>query len=136
MVLLRGPGPVQIPKGKEAFVGTWEDGAGFTLEITSEGRAKVAEEKTAKVLPCNTPVQPGETREFIASFRTDDILELSSGAIGPAKVYHVDRRPLSQKDRIRMVLNGSDPYVRTNAMVLVKRTLPSAATNQPAKAKL
>lgn len=132
LMILRGPGPTPLGKGREAFVGSWDSGTGFSLELTSDGRARVSADKTAKVQSCNTPVQPGESKEFTASFRSDDVLELSSGTLGASKLYHVDRRPFTQKNQIKMVLNGSDPYARTNGLVLIKRQNAEA---KPAEAK-
>jgi hypothetical protein len=135
VAILRGPGATAIPKDKEAYVGVWENSAGFTLEITSEGRAKVMEDKEAKVAECNTPVKPGESGEFLANFRSDDKLELSSGVVGGSKVYHIDRRPFPQNKQIKMVLNGSDPYVRTNGLILIKKQMSEAKAQKPVEKK-
>jgi hypothetical protein len=143
-VIYRGPGPVSVPKDKEAYVGVWESNAGFTLEITAEGRARVSQAKDAKIDPWNTPVKPGETNEFLVTFRADEKLELSSGPLTEPKVYHIDRHPFPQAKQIKMVLNGSDPYKRASGFALVKKPpLPAQApppklqaapqTNDPAK---
>jgi hypothetical protein len=130
LAIYRGPGPTRVPKEKAAFVGLWDNGTGFKLEITAEGRAKITQEKDAKVEPCNTPLTTEGQGEFLINFRTDDVLELTSGVLGSPKVYHIDRRPQPQGKQIKMVLNGSDPYQAKSAMILVKTPTP----NPPAPA--
>jgi len=120
ILICRGPSPVPLPKGKEAFVGVWDSGNGLRLEITDEGRAKAIEDKDAKVDSCNSPVAPGTTADFLAEFH-DDRLELLSGVLGPSKVYHLDRSPFTQGKQTKMVLNGSLPYKRASGMVMVKK---------------
>ncbi len=129
-VILRGPAPIPVGREKEAYVGTWDNGSGFALEISAEGRAKVSQKKDAKVAPCNTPVVPGSSAEFLVEFR-DDRIELSSGALGQTKIYHIDRWPFHQGKQIKMVLNGSDPYVRTNGIILFKKPPVQVDSQKP-----
>ncbi|HEY5909033.1 MAG TPA: hypothetical protein VJA21_00360 [Verrucomicrobiae bacterium] len=129
-IILRGPGPTPLPKEQEPYVGVWDNGAGFKLEITSDGRVKVSQAKDAKVDACNTPVRPGESAEFLVEFR-DDRLQLGRGTLGETKTYHIDRPPFSRSKRITMVLNGSDPYYRTNGMLLVKTPPADAKSEKP-----
>lgn len=132
-VILRGPPPIPVGRGQEVYVGTWQNGAGFTMEITTEGRVKVSLDKDAKVAPCNTPIPPGAAGEFLAQFR-DNRLDLSgAGVLGETKVYQIDRPPFSQGKQIKMVLNGSDPYYRTNGMILIKKTAAKAEASKPDK---
>jgi hypothetical protein len=120
-VLVRGPGPTPLTKEREVFIGVWDSGKGLKVEFTAEGTAKVTQEKDAKVDSWNSPVKPGETAEFSADFGGDDRLELSSGPLRAAKVYHIDRRPRQMGKQIRMVLNGSDPYKPGGGVVMVKQ---------------
>ncbi len=129
-IILRGPAPTPVGREKEAYVGTWDNGSGFTLEIGSDGRARVTQEKEAKVAPCNTPVPAGSSGEFRLEFR-DDRIELISGVLGQTKTYHIDRWPFHQGKQVKMVLNGSDPYFRTNGMALFKKEAPVAKSEKP-----
>jgi hypothetical protein len=122
VAIVRGPGPTPIPKDKQACVGIWRDGAGFSMEITADGHAKISQEKGSKVNPSNWPVPPGDTATFQISFRGDDRMELSSSALSGTKVYHIDRYPHAAGKQIKMVLNGSDPYNKSRGMTLVKES--------------
>jgi hypothetical protein len=73
------------------------------------------------VAACNTPVQPGETKVFNANLRGDDLLELGSGALGETKVYRIQRPPHNEGKQMKMTLNASDPYQKTNGLVLIRR---------------
>jgi hypothetical protein len=120
-IIYRGPGPTPVPKDKESFVGLWQNGAGFTMEITPEGQAKIAEDKDSKVDEWNNPLT-GRTAEVMQMyFRADEKLELTEGPFGKTKVYHIDRSPHPDGKQIKMILNGSDPYNRGSGMLLVKR---------------
>lgn len=130
-IILRGPAPIPVGREQTAYLGTWDNGAGFKIEITVAGKAKVTCEKDALVAPCNTPVPAGASGEFLVEFR-DDRVELSAGVLGEKKTYHIDRWPARQGKQIRMVLNGSDPYVRTNGMILLKQETTPAQSEKPA----
>ncbi len=130
VILLRGPAPTPLAKEREAYVGVWDNGSGFRLDLTTDGRAKVSLAKDGKVEPCNTPVQAGGAGEYLAEFH-DNRLELKGGLLGEAKIYHIDRRPVRQGKQIKMVLNGSDPFNRNSGMILVKQT--AQGTNAPPK---
>ncbi len=130
-VILRGPAPTPVGKEQEVYVGTWENGSGFTMEIGNDGRVKITHDKDAKVQPCNTPVQPGGSGEFTVEFR-DDRLALSGGVLGLTKTYHIDRQPFPKGKRMTMVLNGSDPYSRTNGMILVRKPSPDSKPERSA----
>ena len=121
IVICRGPGPTPVPKEKERYVGVWDSGTGLRMELNKAGEAKVTEASDAKVADCNTPVKPGETKVFNATFRGDDFLELASGALGESKVYRIVRHPYGEGKQTKMILNASDPYQRTNGMVLVRK---------------
>jgi hypothetical protein len=121
-VICRGPGPTPLSKEQERFIGTWDNQAGFTLEIAKSGQVKVSRQKDAKIDPCNTPVEPGESKLFEVSFPSDDRLQLTSSALSQPKVYHIDRRPHPESKTIKMTLNGSDPYQRSAGVVLVRQT--------------
>ena len=121
VVIYRGPGPVPLAKDKVRYIGVWDSGTGFKVEFTSGGEAKVTEAADSKVAACNSPVKPGETKVFNATFRGDDHLELASGTLDEPKVYRIERRPHLEGKRMKMTLNASDPYQRTNALVLVKK---------------
>ena len=121
VIICRGPGPEQVPKEKARYVGLWESKLGLQLEITQAGEAKVTQTTNATVAACNTPVKPGETKVFNATFRGDDFLELASGALGEPKVYRIQQRPRRDGKTMKMVLNASDPYQPTNGIVLVKK---------------
>ena len=125
VVIYRGPGPTPVPKEKEMYVGTWDSLTGFKLQITPEGRAEVSQDKDAKVAPCNTPVNGAAQASFLATFRGDDRLELASGPLQSTKIYHIDRHPFHDHEQVKMILNGSDPYQRTNGIMLVKQTAGS-----------
>jgi hypothetical protein len=131
LAIYRGPGPMRVPKEKEAFVGVWDNGAGFVMEITSDGRAKIRQEKDAKVEACNTPLPAGGEGEFLVSFPTDDRLELSSGVLQSPKVYHIDRRPMRRSKEIKLVLNASDPYQPRSGLVLVKKQIADTRRAKP-----
>jgi hypothetical protein len=120
VIIWQGPPPTPLPKEKESYVGTWDNKEGLHLEIMGEGKVRITQDKEAKVAPCNTPVGPGNSGEFQVEFH-DDRLELSGGLLRDLKVYHIDRRPIVRGKQVTMVLNGSDPYTRTNGMLLVKR---------------
>lgn len=125
VMIYRGPGPMALAKDQLRYIGTWDSGTGLKLEITSTGEAKVTEAADAKVAACNTPVKPGETKSFNATFRGDEHLELTSGALGDTKVYLIERRPHLEGKRMKMTLNASVPYARTNSLVLVKSDAPA-----------
>jgi len=116
-IILRGPGPTPVTRERAAYVGVWTNGGGFQMEITRDGRAKVTRDKDAKVASCNTPVPAGGSGEFLIAFK-DNRLELSSGILGQTKTYHIDRPPFPRRRQVTMILNGSDPYSRTNGMIL------------------
>jgi hypothetical protein len=121
VIIYRGPGPTPVPKEKARYLGVWECATGLQIELTKAGEAKVTQAGDSKVAACNTPVKPGETKVFNATFRGDDFLELASGALGETKVYRIEQRPHREGKQIKMTLNASDPYQRTNGMVLVRR---------------
>jgi hypothetical protein len=121
VVIYRGPGPEQVPKEKARYVGLWDSKKGWQMEITKAGEAKVTQSTNSTVAACNTPVKPGETKVFNATFRGDDFLELASGTLEEPKVYRIQQRPHREGKQIKMVLNASDPYQQTNGMVLVKK---------------
>jgi hypothetical protein len=130
-VIIRGPGPTPLPRDKEVFVGAWENGTGFKLEITSAGQASVTRAQESKIDPWNTPVGPGATGVFNLSFHGDEQLELTSGPLGNSKAYHIDRRPHKAGKLIRMVLNGSEPYKPSSGVDLVKKDTAGADTQKP-----
>ena len=119
--IYRGPGPTPIPKDKESFVGLWQNGYGFTMEIAADGRAKVTADKDAKVNACNNPLEGAGKGDFQACFQASEKLELTTGPFGKTKLYHIDRSPHPEGNQVKMVLNGSDPYNKRGGMVLVKR---------------
>jgi hypothetical protein len=121
VIIYRGPGPTAVPKEKARYLGAWNSGTGLQIELTKGGEAKVTQAGDSKVAACNTPVKPGETKVFNATFRGDDFLELASGALGETKVYRIEQRPHREGKQMKMTLNASDPYQRTNGMVLVRR---------------
>jgi len=121
VIICRGPGPTPVPKEKERYLGLWDSGTGLRIELNESGEAKVTEASDSKVAACNTPVKPGETKVFNATFRGDDFLELASGALGESKVYRIVQHPRREGKQMKMVLNASDPYQRTNGMVLVRK---------------
>lgn len=121
VVIYSGPGPTPIPKEKQIYIGIWESSQGFKLEITAQGRARVNQDKDAKVEPFNTPLNGVAHGDYLVNFRTDDQLELTRGPLQVSKVYHIDRRPLPGQKETRMVLNGSDPYQPKSGMLLVKK---------------
>jgi hypothetical protein len=125
LIIYRGPGATPVPKEKERYVGVWESGTGMTIEITSSGEARVSQQKDSKLDARNTPIKPGETKVFNATFH-DDLLELEASGLGVAKAYHIDRRPHAEGKQMKMTLNASDPYTRTGGVVLVKRQTPSS----------
>lgn len=121
VIIYRGPGPTAVPKEKARYLGVWDSATGLQIELTKAGEAKVTQAGDSKVAACNTPVKPGETKVFNATFRGDDFLELASGALGETKVYRIEQRPHREGKQMKMTLNASDPYQRTNGMVLVRR---------------
>jgi len=121
VIIYRGPGPTPIPKENERYLGVWDSGTGLQIELTKAGEAKVTQARDSKVVACNAPVKPGETRVFNATFRGDEFLELASGPLGETKVYRIERPPHQAGKETKMTLNASDPYQRTNGMVLVRR---------------
>jgi hypothetical protein len=121
VIIYRGPGPEPVPKEKARYVGVWDSGTGLQIELTKTGEAKVTQAGDSKVAACNTPVKPGETKVFNATFRGDDFLELASGALGDTKVYRIQRRPHQDGKHMKMTLNASDPYQWTNGLVLVRK---------------
>jgi hypothetical protein len=130
-LIIRGPGPTPLPRDKEPFVGVWDNGAGFKLEITSGGQANVARAQESKVDPWNTPVGPGATGVFNLAFHGDEELELTSGPLGNSKAYHIERRPRKTGKLIRMVLNGSEPYKPGSGVDLVKQDTAKADPQKP-----
>jgi hypothetical protein len=119
--IYRGPGPTPVPKDKESFVGLWQNGKGFTMEISPDGRTKVTADKDSKIDSCNNPLGEGAKGDFQACFQAGEKLELTTGLFGKTKLYHIDRYPHPEGNQIKMVLNGSDPYNKRGGMVLVKR---------------
>ena len=120
VIIYRGPGPTPVPKEKERYLGVWDSGTGFQIELTRAGEAKVTQARDSKVAACNTPVTPGETKVFNATLRGDDFLELVSGALGDTKAYRIQQRPHKDGKQVKMTLNASDPYQGTNGLVLVR----------------
>ena len=121
VIIYRGPGPTPVPQEKNRYVGIWDSGTGLELELTQAGEAKVTQATNSRVAACNSPVSPGETKVFNATFRGDDVLELSSGGLGEAKVYRIQQRAHNEGKQMKMTLNASDPYQKTNGMVLVRK---------------
>ena len=121
VIIYRGPGPTPVPQGKERYVGVWDSGTGLQIEFTKAGEATVTQATNSKVAACNTPIKPGETKVFNATFRGDDFLGLASGALGETKVYRIQQRPHNEGKQMKMTLNASDPYQKTNGMVLVRK---------------
>lgn len=124
--LVRGPGSTPVPKERDSFIGVWDNGAGFTLEITADGHARINQTKESKVAPWNSPLAQGGTGVFQANFRGDERLELTTGLFGSAKTYNIDREPYPQGGQSRMILNGSDPYKPGAGIVLTKKPVPPA----------
>ena len=120
VIIYRGPGPTPVPKEKERYLGVWDSGTGFQIELTRAGEAKVTQARDSKVAACNTPVTPGETKVFNVTLRGDDFLELVSGALGDTKAYRIQQRPHKDGKQVKMTLNASDPYQGTNGLVLVR----------------
>ena len=120
VIIYRGPGPTPVPKEKERYLGVWDSGTGFQIELTRAGEAKVTQARDSKVAACNTPVTPGETKVFNVTLRGDDFLELVSGALGDTKSYRIQQRPHKDGKQVKMTLNASDPYQGTNGLVLVR----------------
>ena len=133
VVIYSGPGPTPIPKEKQIYIGTWDSGAGFRIEITAQGRASVTQNNDAKVEPFNTPLNGTAQGDYLVNFRTDDQLELTRGLLQASKIYHIDRRPLPGQKETKMVLNGSDPYQPKSGMLLVKKQIEQAKTSPPAE---
>jgi hypothetical protein len=133
VVIYSGPGPTPIPKEKQIYIGTWESSAGLRLEITAQGRARVTQDKNAKVESFNSPLNGAAQADFLVSFRTDDQLELTRGQLQASKVYHIDRRPIPGQKETKMLLNGSDPYQPKSGMLLVKKQLEQAKTSPAAE---
>jgi hypothetical protein len=121
VMIYRGPGPMPLAREHARYIGLWDSGTGLQFEITKGGEVKVTEATNARVTECNTPVQPGETKVFSATIRGDEHLELTSGALGDSKVYLIERRPHLEGKKMKMTLNASVPYQRTNSLVLVKK---------------
>jgi hypothetical protein len=121
VMIYRGPGPIPLGKERQTFVGVWTGGKGFTLEIGEDGRAKVALSPEAKVEACNNPLLHKTEGSFLVYFHGEDQLELTTGPLGTSKIYHVDRHPHSDGKQVKMTINGSDPYQRSQGMVLVKK---------------
>jgi hypothetical protein len=121
VIIYRGPGPTPVPKDKERFIGVWDSGTGLLIEFTTAGEAKVTQATNSTVAACNTPVKPGETKIFNATFRGGDFLELASGALGETKVYRIQRQPHAEAKQTKMTLNASDPYQKTNSVILVRK---------------
>lgn len=121
VIIYRGPGPTPVLREKLRYLGVWDSGTGFQIEITSAGQAKVTQARDSKVAACNTPVTPGETKVFNVTLRGDDFLELVSGALGETKAYRIQQRPHNDGKQVKMTLNASDPYQGTNGLVLVRR---------------
>jgi len=124
VIIYRGPGPEPVPKEKARYVGLWDSGTCLQIELTKAGQAKVAQTGDSKVAACNTPLNPGETKVFNATFRGDDFLELACAALGEAKIYRIQQRPHQDGKQMKMTLNASDPYQETNGMVLVRKEEP------------
>ncbi len=129
-IILRGPAPIPVGREQSAYVGTWDNGAGFKMEISGEGKVKVSQDKEAKVAACNTPIAAGASGEFLVEFH-DDRIELTGGVLGEKKTYHIDRWPFRQGKQTKMVINGSDPYVRTNGMILFKQETTPVQPEKP-----
>lgn len=121
VIIYRGPGPMALPKEKARYVGMWESAVGLTIELTKEGEAKVTQSADSKLPSFNSPIKPGETKIFNVEFQGDDYMALASGALSESKRYHVDRHPHLEGKLMKMTLNASDPYHRTNGFVLVKK---------------
>ncbi len=120
--ILQGPGPVPVPKDKEPFIGLWENGGGFAMEITADGHAKVTQASTAKIDPWNSPFGSGGTNELHAYFRGDEGLELMAGMFGAKKLYRIEVPPHKHGKQVEMRLNGSDPYKPGAGVTMVRKS--------------
>jgi hypothetical protein len=120
-ILFRGPGPTPLPPEKEGFVGVWENGAGFRIEITADGRAKVSRSGEAKVEDWNSPVGRNGSASFQANFRGDERLELDGGWFGVSKVYRIRRYPHREGNLNKMTLDGGGPAKSGSSVVLTKK---------------
>lgn len=127
-MIVRGPGPTPLAKEKEVFTGVWESTPGFEMEITADGRAAVSQAPEARVEACNTPLRSAGRGDFLITFPTDERLQLTRGALSQPKLYHIDRRPFKEGKTIKMILNASDPYKASSAIVLVKKQTPGSKT--------
>ncbi len=100
--------PHPIPKGKESFIGVWQARSGFKVDIKASGTADVYEHNLPQS-PDNMKliigIAPDYAYDMLVGFRDDTVLIIRKPTIR-AREYKIDRKPYSDGDTMKMVLNG------------------------------
>jgi hypothetical protein len=104
--ILNAPKPV--PSDKSMFVGIWNSGSGFELQIRSDGTAKILQDvndRGAAYEHLNIKVAPSHIDGASVEFRGDSSLVVVKPAYY-AREYRIDKYPYFDSALYKMVLNG------------------------------
>jgi hypothetical protein len=100
--------PKPIPVDKEIFVGVWESGSGFELQIMANGTATITqnvEDRGTDYENLNIQVAPAYISTANVEFLGDSILFIVRRAYY-ARQYRIDKYPYQDSTRYKIVLNG------------------------------
>lgn len=100
--------PKPIPPDKSMFVGVWNSGSGFELQIRSDGTAEILQDVNARGATfenLNIKVAPSHIEGAIVEFWGDSTLFVVRHFYYTGR-YRIDKYPYSDSGLYKMVLNG------------------------------
>ncbi len=97
--------PTPLPADKQAFVGVWNAGSQFRIEIRQDGTARITQNRGAAVFnDLGIRVAPDVVETANVTFQNGSMLV--SRPAYYARLYRVDRAPQGKDAGHEMVLNG------------------------------
>jgi hypothetical protein len=97
--------PKPIPEDRMAFAGVWTAGSGFTLEIRPDGTATITQKRGERAWEqLGIKVAPDFVETANVEFDGRKLTVIRHGYY--ARVYTIDKAPLIEDGRYKMVLNG------------------------------
>jgi hypothetical protein len=97
--------PTPLPADKQAFVGVWNAGSQFRLEIRRDGTARITQKRGAAVFnDLGIRVAPDVVETANVTFQEGSMLV--SRPTYYARLYRIDRAPQGKDAGHEMVLNG------------------------------